>query len=74
MNIWKLGNGEKCGWSVIVSFVIRIEKGVLFFFIQENIGVVVVKIYVYFLVVIYIEGMYFSVCVEVIEKLGKFVF
>lgn len=73
MNIWKSGNGEKCGWSVIASLVIRTEKGALFFLIQENTGVVVVKTHVYLLVATYIEGMYPSVCVEATEKLGKFV-
>lgn len=71
-DIWKSGNGEKYGWSVTASPVIR-NKNRTFSFIltQENTGVIVVKTGLYLLVATYTEGMYPSVCVEATEKLGK---
>lgn len=71
---YESGNGEKCGWRVTASPVVKIKRREFcFIFIQENTGVIVVKTHLYLLVATYSEGMYPSVCVEAAEKLGKFV-
>jgi profilin len=46
----------------------------MFFLLQENNGLVVVKTHLYLLVATYTAGMYPSICVEATEKLGKFAF